>query len=232
MVVAGLTSLVGDHGLYAVFLLLIAAAVVPAASELVMLYAGAVASGAISGAHVVVFGNRVSSHAAAYVAMALAGLCGNLVGAVVGWIIGVVGGRPLLERHGRKIHVGPERLDRAERWFDRNAYLTVLFGFAAPFVRSFVAIPAGIAGVPLVRFLLLAAVGCAVFCFGLTGVGWAAGASYDTVRRYLDIVVAAGLVLLVVALVVLRRRRRSFASAARPSRAGRLRTGRRHSRRP
>jgi membrane protein DedA with SNARE-associated domain len=207
MPVASFTSLVGDHGVYAVFLLLIAAAVVPAASELVMLYAGAVASGAIAGAHVVVFGNRLSSHAAAYVAIAIAGLLGNLVGAAIGWTIGVVGGRPLLERHGRKIHVSEQRLDRAERWFARNASLTVVLGFAAPFVRSFVAIPAGIAGVPLVRFLLLAAVGCGVFCFGLAGVGWAAGASYGTVRGYLDVAVGAALVLLVVALVVLRRRR-------------------------
>ena len=207
MLVAGLTTLVGDHGLYAVFLLLIAAAVVPAASELVMLYAGAVASGAITDAHVVLFGNRLSSHAAAYVAIAIAGVAGNLVGAAIGWGIGVVGGRPLLERHGRKIHVSQQRLDRAERWFERNAYLTVLLGFATPFVRSFVAIPAGIAGVPLVRFLLLAAVGCGVFCLGLAGVGWAAGASYDTARGYLDVVVAVGLVLLVVALVILRRKR-------------------------
>jgi membrane protein DedA with SNARE-associated domain len=207
VLVAGLTSLVGDHGLYAVFALLIAAALVPAASELVMLYAGAVASGAISGAHVVLFGNSLSSHWAAYVAMALAGLAGNLVGAVIGWGIGVVGGRPLLERHGRKIHVSRQRLDRAERWFERNAYVTVLAGFSAPFVRSFVAIPAGIAGVPFLRFLLFAAIGCAIFTFGLAGVGWAAGASYGTVRGYLDVIVAIGLVLLVVALVILRRRR-------------------------
>jgi membrane protein DedA with SNARE-associated domain len=214
VLLAGLTSLVGDHGLYAVFLLLIAAAVVPAASELVMLYAGAVASGAITGAHVVLFGDRLSSHLAAYVAMSLAGLAGNLVGAAIGWKIGVAGGRPLLERHGRKIHVSRERLDRAERWFDRNAYLTVLLGFAAPVVRSFVAIPAGIAGVPFVRFLLLAAVGCATFCFGLAGVGWAAGASYGTVRRYVDVVVAAGLVLLLLALILLRWRSSRLAGRA------------------
>ncbi len=194
MLVAGLTSLVGDHGLYAVFLLLIAAAVIPAASELVMLYAGAVASGAIAGAHVVLFGNRLSSHAAAYVAIALAGLAGNLVGAVIGWTIGAIGG--------------------AERWFERNAYLTVLLGFAAPFIRSFVAIPAGIARVPLIRFLLLALVGCGVFCFALAGVGWAAGSSYGTVRRYLDLVVAAGLVLLVLAVFFLRRRSSRLAGRA------------------
>jgi membrane protein DedA with SNARE-associated domain len=209
MVVASFTSLVGDHGLLAVFLLLIAAAVVPAASELVMLYGGAIASGAIPGADIVLFGHEISSHFWAYVAVALAGLAGNLIGAAIGWKIGVVGGRPLLERHGRKIHVSRERLDRAERWFDRNAHLTVLLGFMAPFVRSFIAIPAGIAGVPFVRFMILAAVGCGVFCFTVAGLGWAAGASYGTVRQYLDIVVAAGLVLLVLALVVLRRRRSS-----------------------
>jgi membrane protein DedA with SNARE-associated domain len=207
VLLAGLTSLVGDHGVYAVFLLLIVAALVPAASELVMLYAGAIASGAIAGAHVVLFGNRISSHGAAYVAIAIAGLVGNLVGAAIGWTIGVLGGRPLLVRHGRKIHVSRQRLDRAERWFDRNAYLTVLVGFATPFVRSFVAIPAGIAGVPFFRFLLLAAVGCGIFCFGVAGIGWAAGASYDTVRGYLDIAVGAGLVLLAAALLILRRRR-------------------------
>jgi len=206
MLVASFTSLVGDHGLLAVFLLLIAAALVPAASELVMLYGGAVASGAIPDTHVVLFGNQLSG-GSAYVAVALAGVAGNLVGAAIGWEIGVVGGRPLLERHGRKIHVSHERLDRAERWFARNAYLTVLVGFATPFVRSFIAIPAGIAGVPFVRFILLAAAGCSAFCFALAGIGWAAGASYSTVRQYLDVIVAAGLVLLVIALVVMRRRR-------------------------
>jgi membrane protein DedA with SNARE-associated domain len=207
MLVASFTSLVGDHGLLAVFLLLIAAAIVPAASELVMLYGGAIASGAIPDTHVVLFGNTIESHAAAYVAIALAGVAGNLVGAAIGWGIGVVGGRPLLERHGRKIHVSRERLDRAEGWFARNAYLTVLVGFTTPFIRSFIAIPAGIAGVPFVRFMLLAAAGCAAFCFTVAGLGWAAGASYGTVRQYLDVIVAVGLVLLVIALVILRRRR-------------------------
>jgi membrane protein DedA with SNARE-associated domain len=206
--VAGLTALVGDHGVYAVFALLIAAAVVPAASELVMLYGGAIVSGAIPGAHVVLFGHPISSHAGAYIAIALAGLAGNLVGAAVGWAVGVRGGRPLLERHGGKIHVGAEKLARAERWFERNASLAVLLGFATPFVRSFVAMPAGIARVPLGRFLALAAIGCGVFCFALAGVGWGVGASYDEARRYLDVVVAAA-ILLVLAGVIVRRRRSS-----------------------
>ena len=198
MLVAGITSsitsFVGNHSVVAVFALLIVAAVFPAASELVMLYAGAVAAGAFAGAHVVLFGHTVSSHVGAYLAMVVAGVAGNLVGASIGWAIGDYGGRPLLERHGRFLHVTPVKLERAERWFDRNAALAVLLGFAAPIVRSFVAIPAGIARVPFVRFLLLALVGCALFCFAFAGIGWGVGASYGSVRRYVDYIALVGIV--------------------------------------
>src|SRR6266480_1982224 len=70
---SSLTSLIGNHGLYAVFGLMAIDAVLPAASELVMVYAGALAAGAFPGQHVELFGARISSHAWAYVAVALAG---------------------------------------------------------------------------------------------------------------------------------------------------------------
>ena len=75
-VTSTLTSLIGDHGVYAVFLLMAIDAVFPAASELVMVYAGALAAGAFSGQHVDLFGARVSSHFPAYLVMALAGTLG------------------------------------------------------------------------------------------------------------------------------------------------------------
>ena len=195
---SSLTTLVGDHGLYAVFALMVVAAVLPAASEIVMIYAGAVAAGAFAGAHVVLFGSRISTPAWAYVAMALAGLAGNTVGALVGWSIGWFGGRPLLERYGRLFHVTPTRLDRAHRWFERFGPVAVPLGFAAPIVRSFVAIPAGIARMRLGRFLALAIVGCAAFCFGLAGAGWAVGKSYERFHhdfRFVDYAVVAAALL-------------------------------------
>jgi membrane protein DedA with SNARE-associated domain len=202
---SSLTTLVGDHGLYAVFALMVVAAVLPAASEIVMIYAGAVAAGAFAGAHVVLFGSRISTPAWAYVAMALAGLAGNTVGALVGWSIGWLGGRPLLERYGRLLHVTPARLDRAERWFARFGPVAVPLGFAAPIVRSFVAIPAGIARMRLGRFLALAIVGCAAFCFGLAGAGWAVGKSYERFHhdfRFVDYAVLAVVVLVAVWLLL------------------------------
>jgi membrane protein DedA with SNARE-associated domain len=194
-VTSTLTSLIGDHGVYAVFLLMVVAAVLPAASELVMLYGGAVAAGAFADAHVVLFGSRVGSHAAAYVVIVIAGLLGNLLGAVGGWAVGTYA-EEWLERHGRALHVTPHRLDRARRWFDRFGAVAVPVGFMKPGVRSFVAIPAGIGRMPLARFLLYALVGCAVFCCGLAAAGWAVGSSYEHVRKYLDYAALAAVALI------------------------------------
>src|SRR3954467_11006224 len=126
-------------------------AVFPAASELVMVYAGALAAGAFSGQSVVLFGTKISSHFWAYVVMSLSGAIGYLVGAIVGWAIGRYGGRPLLERHGRWFHLSGDKLDRAERWFDRWGDWAVLIGRVTPLARSFISIPAGVFRMPLGR---------------------------------------------------------------------------------
>ena len=195
-----ITHAVGNHGIYAIFGLLALAAVLPVASELVMLYAGAVAGGAFADVSVHVFGTAVHSHAWGFVAVAVAGTIGNLVGAALAWCVGDLGGRPLVLRYGRFFHVSKAKLDRAERWFDRYDDWAVPIGLATPLVRSFVAIPAGIVGVPFRKVLALALLGSAVFCFGLGAAGWALGSAYTHAHDalgYVDYVVAVGLVLLV-----------------------------------
>ena len=202
------TSFIGNHGVYAVVALMALDAVFPAASELVMVYAGAIASGAFATQHVVLFGSRISTPFWAFVTMALAGTIGYVLGALAGWAIGLFGGRPLAERRGRLFHLGPERLDRAERWFDRWDEWAVLLGRITPVVRSFVSIPAGIFRMPLGRYTLLTIPGSAVWCFALAGVGWAAGASYTHFHHafdYVEVVVVAGAVLLVLYLLFRRR---------------------------
>jgi membrane protein DedA with SNARE-associated domain len=204
---ASITSQVGDHGLVAVFVLMAIAAVIPLGSELVMLYGGAVASGALGSG----LGHGIPHGFWSYVAVVAAGVVGNALGAVGGWAIGDYGGRPLLERRGRWLHVSPEQMDRAERWFARFGDRAAAIGFATPIVRSFVAIPAGIFELPLRRLIVSAVAGCTVFCAALAGAGWALGKSYSRVHhdlRYVEIAVVAG-VLLLVAYLILRRRRTS-----------------------
>jgi membrane protein DedA with SNARE-associated domain len=203
-----LTNFIGDHGLYAVFALMLVDSVLPAASELVMLYAGVVASGALAGQNVVLFGHRIDSHFWGYVAMSLAGVAGQTVGSIIGWAIGLYGGRPLVERHGRWLHLGPENLDRAERWFDRWGDWAVFLGRMTPVIRSFVSIPAGVARMPLGRFTLYSVLGTIPWCFGIAGAGWALGSSWETFHhdfRYVEVLVGIGILALLV--WYLRRRR-------------------------
>jgi membrane protein DedA with SNARE-associated domain len=188
------TGAIGDYGLYAVFFLMLVDAVLPAASELVMVYAGAVAIGAFPEHTVTLFGAEVDSTGWAYVAMAAAGTLGYVLGSILGWAIGLYGGRPYLERHGRWLHVTPKKLDRAEAWFERYGEATVFFGRVTPVVRSFVSIPAGIAEMPLPRYTVLTTLGTIPWCFGLAGVGLALGSGWERFHesfRFADYAIVA-----------------------------------------
>ncbi len=193
------TSQVASHGVYAVFVLMAIDAVFPAFSELVMLYAGAVGAGVLASAHhVSVFGATIGFGAGAFVVMALAGTLGYLVGSIVGWGIGRYGGRPLLEQHGRWLHLTPERIDRAEHWFERWGNVGVLVGRLTPIVRSFVSIPAGFLEMPLGPYTVLTLIGSAIWAFAIAGIGYALGASYrhfDHGFKYAEYLVLAGVVL-------------------------------------
>lgn len=220
MLVASLTGSVtkaiGDYGVYAVFVLMAVDAVLPAASEVVMVYGGALAGGAFAGQHVTLFGGRLHHGFAAYLAVALAGTVGYLVGSLGGWLIGHHGGRPLLERRGHWFHLDTAKLDRAESWFERYGDWAVLIGRVTPVVRSFISIPAGVFRAPLARYTGLTALGSAAWCFALAGAGWALGASWERFHkdfRFADYAVAllvvGGAAWLGRKLVAGRRRRRS-----------------------
>jgi membrane protein DedA with SNARE-associated domain len=192
-----LTSAIGDYGLYAVFVLMLVDAVFPAASEPVMVYSGAVASGAFAGQDVVLAGQRFEEGASAYLAMATAGTIGYTLGSLAGWWIGERGGRPFLERHGRWLHLNEAKLDRAERWFERWEDWAVFLGRVTPVVRSFVSIPAGVFRAPLVRYTVLTLIGSAIWCFALAGAGWALGSQWEEFHegfRYVDYAIVAALI--------------------------------------
>ncbi len=213
------TDAIGDAGIYAVFALMLIDAVFPAASELVMVYSGALAAGAF-GANVVLFGHEFGEGAAAYTAMALSGTLGYTVGSIIGWAIGIYGGRPYLERHGRWLHLPPERLRRAERWFDRFGDAAVFLGRITPVVRSFISIPAGVFEARLGRYTALTLVGSALWCFALAGVGWALGTQWEAFHErfhYVDYAVVAAVGALVLYVLVRRRRNSRLPRSADPA---------------
>jgi membrane protein DedA with SNARE-associated domain len=203
-----MTAILAHHGVAAVFVLMAIDAVLPAASELVMLYGGALASGALS-PELQVVGTRTSG-VGAFLAVAIAGTVGYLLGALAGWAIGYYGGRPFLERRGRWFHLDQRRLERAERWFQRWQDWAVLVGRITPLVRSFVSIPAGVFDARLGRYTALTALGSAVWCFAWAGAGWGLGAGWQGLHHdftYVGYAVACGFI--VSAAYVVRRRRSS-----------------------
>jgi membrane protein DedA with SNARE-associated domain len=215
------TDVVGEYGLYAVFLLMLIDAVLPAASEPVMVFGGALAAGAFASG-VTLFGADVPDGFWAWLAISAAGTIGYVIGSVAGWGIGRYGGRAFVERRGRWLHLGPEQLARAERHFARWGDWFVAVGRVTPVLRSFVAIPAGVLEMPLRRYVLLTIPGSAVWCFGLAGVGWALGSNWERFHHafhYVDYAVL-GLVVLGAAWLGLRWRssrlaRRAAADSAR-----------------
>ena len=215
------TTAVGDYGLYAVFGLMFLDAVFPAASEVVMLYAGAVAAGAFPGHSVTFFGAHIGSTAWAFIAMALAGVLGYTFGSLLGWAIGFFGGRPFIERRGRWVRLTPEHLDRAEGWFARYGDAAVFLARMVPVVRSFISIPAGVAEMPLVRYTVLSFLGTVPWCFGFAGAGVGLGSSWERFHqswRYADYGVVA-LVLAAAVYLALHLRQRRLRRRVGPERA-------------
>ena len=209
-----MTSFVAQHGLLAVFILMAIDAVFPAASELVMLYGGALASGALVKS-LDVFGTQTTG-LKAYLAVVIAGSLGYLVGAIGGWAIGLYGGRPFLARRGKWFHLGPDKIERAEKWFERWGDAAVLLGRVTPVVRSFVSIPAGVFRVPFGRYVVLTAIGSTIWCAVLAGAGWGLGASwhsFDSKFKYLEYAIVA-LIVGFGAYLLIRRRRSSTISTS------------------
>lgn len=206
------------HGVYAVFVLMAVDAVFPAASELVMLFAGAIAAGA--GASTLSLpGTHVGPGLTAYLVLASIGTIGYLAGGIVGWVIGYRGGRQFVQHHGDSIHLTPKQLERAERWFDRWGATAVLVGRIVPFIRSFISIPAGIFEMPLATYIVLTLIGSAIWAFSLAGIGWALGSNYthvDQAITYLEYAIAVAIALTISLPLLARLGRRVTHLGARP----------------
>ena len=164
--------LIATYGLLAVWVLMAAeSACIPVPSEVTMLFAGALAAGAVSGPH------------PSLTAVIVAGTLGNVVGSYLAWLVGKYGGRPGLRRWGRYVGLGPHEIDKAQDWFDRCGASVVFWSRLLPGIRTFISLPAGIAEMPAARFGLYTAAGCLPWTAALAIVGYRIGANWQTTER-------------------------------------------------
>jgi len=179
-------SLIGFAGYGGIVILMgIESACIPLPSELIMPFAGYL----------------VYQGAMKLVLVATAGAIGCNLGSLVAYEIGCYGGRPLVERYGRWILMGRRELDWADRFFTRWGYLALFIARLLPVIRTFIALPAGIARMPRVRFHVYTFLGSWPWCFGLAWLGMKLGENWRGIGKYLHkfdavilVVLAAGIV--------------------------------------
>ncbi|HEV8064900.1 MAG TPA: DedA family protein [Acidimicrobiales bacterium] len=162
------TSLINSYGYLAIFLLCVAqSCCIPTSSELTMGFAGALA---------------YNGHMNLAGAIAV-GVSGEVVGAYIAWVIGRTAGRGFVDRFGKYILLTHADLDRAENWYDKHERWGVLGSRCVPLVRSFAAVPAGVAEVPLVRFGILTALGSLVWLGAMAGIGYGVGSQWRSIAK-------------------------------------------------
>jgi membrane protein DedA with SNARE-associated domain len=116
--------------------------------------------------------------------VATAGAIGCNMGSLVAYEIGYYGGRPLVERYGRWILMGRRELDWADRFFARWGYLAVFVGRLLPVIRTFIALPAGVARMPRGRFHIYTFLGSWPWCLALAYVGMKLGENWRGIGKY------------------------------------------------
>jgi len=164
-----------------ILLMAIESACIPLPSELIMPFAGYL----------------VSAGTMNLLLVATAGALGCNLGSLVAYEIGAYGGRPLVIRYGRRVLLGQRELDWADRFFARWGYLAVFIARLLPVIRTFIALPAGIARMPRGRFHIYTFLGSWPWCFALAWFGMKLGENWRVIGKYLHKFDAVILILVV-----------------------------------
>ncbi|MHB1951457.1 MAG: DedA family protein [Acidiferrobacteraceae bacterium] len=166
---AALFTIITHAGYLGVALLMtLESACIPLPSEIIMPFAG-----------YLVFTGSMSVTGAS-----MAGTAGCVMGSLIAYFVGASGARRWLERYGHYLLVRPSDLDRADRWFAHHGESTVFFARLLPVVRTFIALPAGVARMNLPRFVLYSAVGSYLWCLALVLVGARLGRHWASLEPY------------------------------------------------
>jgi membrane protein DedA with SNARE-associated domain len=180
--VSFVTHVITTLGMPGMFVLLVAGSCgIPVSSEAVMLFAGYdTYKGHFSVPEIIIVG-----------------VLADLTGATIAYLIGRRGMMELVRHHGAKVHISPERIARAERWFERYGAAAVPISRVLPLVRAYTSFPAGAARMSYPKFLVLSAAGGIPWITAWGLLGYELGPSYHSVQNHLHYVDYVGLALIV-----------------------------------
>ena len=176
-VIIWMTALLVAAGPLGVTLLMgIESACIPLPSEVIMPFAGFLAfKGQMS-----FLGLGAGSPWAQILIAGLFGAIGCNLGSIPAFELGAWGGRKAVERYGKYILLNLDHLDQAHRFFVRFGSWAILLGRMLPVVRTFIALPAGIAKMDRTRFHVFTFIGSLPWCVGLAWVGYMLGERWET----------------------------------------------------
>jgi len=126
---------------------------------------------------------------------------GNTAGSLVGYAVGAYGGRPFLERWGRYLLIRPHEIELADHFFQKYGAATAFFSRMLPVVRTFISFPAGVARMPLAKFIVYSTLGAFPWSLGLVYAGEQLGAHWTDIRHALqpfDLAIAVAVIAAVV----------------------------------
>lgn len=205
-----MTSFLVSHAIYAIVIFgVLEAMCIPISSELTFLLGGAIASGAVTGAH---------QHPSLALVIIL-GTLAELVGSYISYGVGRAGGHPLVRRWGRYVLVTEGDVSRAERFLAGRGAWAVPVARMVPFVRAFASIVAGLVDIPPLRFGVLSLIGTLIYVVALSSIGYSLGSQWSKINHGLtDVtyILVAVVVLAIIGFVLYRVREfRKEAAAAR-----------------
>jgi membrane protein DedA with SNARE-associated domain len=135
-------------------------------------------------------GIRAGSQQLNIVGVIIAGVIGSLAGQVALYYLGAVIGKDRLktwaDKHGSWLALDGEEIDKADDWFEKHGTKAAMWGRVIPGVRSLISIPAGLAHMPLPKFLIYSAIGTTIWTAALAFLGYFLGQNYETVGRYIS----------------------------------------------
>lgn len=140
------------------------------------------------------------------------GALGCTIGSAIAYGVGIWGGRPFLAKYGKYVLISRHDLMLADRWFDRSGNWAIFVSRLLPVIRTFISLPAGIARMHFIKFLIYTFLGSIIWCIGLAYGGYQLGEHWEQIRnimRPFDPLVGAALIVLI-ALYIYRHIRHSF----------------------
>ncbi len=116
---------------------------------------------------------------------------GSVIGAIILYGIGMLIDVPRLEkivdRFGHILRIKKEDIHKADVWFAKYGYWTVLFCRVVPIVRSLISIPAGMSKMTFWLFLLFTMIGTIVWNVILVSIGVVLGESWQDILKFMDV---------------------------------------------